>query len=502
MPSPVGFGWSQFRGPLVGSYWAAVAMVLCALAPFLVLTSAIPPLEGLIGHDVGLGSSGLEMSAGMADAAYCFGTVLAVQLTTRLPGRRLLLLYAAVFTLASIITAAASSPAMFFAGRTLQGLTTSLMLITAAPALVLGWPTPRLRSTASVMNLGIFGAVALGPVIGGAFAGLDSWRALFWIACGVGAGAVALVVLTFEDQPPMDPEVQFDPISLTLASSGCVSAFFGASGLVDHSLTDPIVLAPMLGGLLLLVGLVVHQASVADPLMPVRRLGHTIPIAAILLAMFAGAGSVALVGLLQLTIASHGLSSALFWPEFLGALVTAVGFGYLFFTRYIPILAFAGLVALALTAIVLVGAGVGSGSPAPIAVGTLGIGLGVGASVAPGLFVAGFSLPSMQLPRIFALVELLRGIAAFLTAPIVIHLALNAGGGLAHGVNLATGVTAALLLLGVIVVIGTVASGGVRLQQPDIEPWLEGEGTAIHSPMLGAALRRRRANLSASHLPD
>lgn len=50
------------------------------------------------------------MSAGMADAAYCFGTVLAIQLTTRLPGRRLLLLYAALFTLASLVTAAAASP--------------------------------------------------------------------------------------------------------------------------------------------------------------------------------------------------------------------------------------------------------------------------------------------------------------------------------------------------------------------------------------------------------
>jgi MFS family permease len=481
--------WSQLRGPLRGSYWAAVAMVLCALTPFLVLTSAIPPLEGLIGADVGLGRSGLEMSAGMADAAYCFGTVLAVQLTTRLPGRRLLLLYAVVFTLASIVTAAASTPATFFAGRIVQGLTTSLMLITAAPALVLGWPTPRLRSTAAVMNVGIFGAVALGPVIGGAFAGLASWRELFWIATGVGAVAVSLVLLTFKDQPPMDPEVNFDPISLGLASTGCVSAFFGASGLVDHGLTDPIVLIPMLGGLLLLAGLIVHQSSVDDPLMPVKRLAHTIPIGAILLAMFAGAGSVALVGLLQLTIAAQGLSSSLFWPEFFGALITAALFGYLFFSRYIPLLAFGGLLVLALTAVLLTGA---AGGPAAlIAVGTLGIGLGVGASVAPGLFVAGFSLPSMQLPRIFALVELLRGIAAFLTAPIIIHFALNSGGGFAHGVGAATWVTAGLLCFGAIVVVAIVASGGVRLQDPDIEPWLEGNGTALDSPALGAALRRR-----------
>lgn len=478
-----------WRGPLAGSYWPAVAMVLAALTPFLVLTSAIPPLDKLVAADVGLGNSGMEMSAGMADAAYCFGTILAVQLTARLPGRRLLVLYAAVFTVASVVTATAAGPGAFFAGRIVQGLTTSLMLITAAPALVLGFPTGRLRSTAMVMNMGIFGAVAIGPVIGGAFAGLDSWRALFWIATGVGALALAMSFLTFEDTPPMDREVEFDLESLALASVGCTAAFFGASNLVAHSFTAPIVLVPMAAGAACLLGLVAHQTYVSDPLMPVRQLGHTIPLAAIALAMSAGAGSVALVGLLQLTIEAHHLSTALFWPELGGAVITAFAFGYLLFTRYVPVLAFAGLLCLAGTAVVLTGAS--GGDTAVIAIGTAGIGVGVGAAVAPGLFVAGFALPSPQLPRIFALVELLRGVAAFFTAPLLIHLAVTSGPDLASGVESATWVTFGLLLAGVAIVVAIVLSGGLRLQAPEIDHWQEGEGPAIDSAPLGAALRRR-----------
>jgi len=479
----------DWRGPLAGGYWPAVAMVLAALTPFLVLTSSIPPLSGLIGPDVGLGDSGMEMSAGMADAAYCFGTILAVQLTARLPGRRLLVLYAAVFTVASVVTATASAPAPFFIGRLVQGMTTSLMLITAAPALVLGFPTPRLRSTAMVMNMGIFGAVAIGPVIGGAFAGLGDWRALFWIAAGIGALALVMSFLTFSDMPPMDREVEFDFESLGLASVGCTAAFFGASHLVTHSFTSPIVLIPMALGAACLVGLVAHQAYVEDPLMPVRQLGHTIPLAAIALAMAAGAGSVALVGLLQLTIEANHLSTALFWPELGGALVTAFAFGYLLFTRYVPVLAFVGLLCLTGTALLLTGAS--SGNTALIALGTGGIGLGVGAAVAPGLFVAGFALPSPQLPRIFALVELLRGVAAFFTAPLLIHLAVTSGPDLASGVESATWATFGLLFVGVAAVVAIVASGGLRLQAPDIDHWQEGEGPAIDSAPLGAALRRR-----------
>jgi MFS family permease len=476
-----------WRGPLADSYAAAVAMVVCALTPFLVLSAATEPLMHLIGPDVGLGGAGMEMSSGMADAAYCFGTILAVQLSARLPGRRLLVGYAAVFVVASVVTAGARTPALFFAGRILQGLTTSLMLITAAPALVLGWPVARMRVTAIVMNMGIFGAVALGPVIGGAFVGSADWRLLFWLSAGVGALALGLAILTFTDVEPQDPELRFDGASLALASIGCAAAFFGASGLVAHSFLAPIVLIPILVGAGCLAGLIVHQTFVSDPLMPIRQLGHTIPLAAIALALFAGGGSVSLVGLLQLAGEAHHFSTALFWPEFAGAVVTAFLFGRLFFTAYVPVLAFAGMLCLTATAALLSAAGSGA---AMVAIGAAGIGLGVGASVAPGLFVAGFALPSLQLPRIFALVELLRGVAAFLTAPLILHLAQTTGDDLEAGISAATAATLALLAVGVVVVAGIILSGGFRLQTPRIGAWQEGEGPAIDSSPLGAALRR------------
>ncbi len=484
----------DWRGPLAGNYWAAVSMVLCALTPFLVLSAAVSPLQTLIAHGVGLSNSGMEMSAGMADAAYCFGTILAVQLTSRLPGRRLLLAYAAVFTVATILTASATSPAVFFLGRILQGLTTSLMLITAAPALVLGFPVKRMRSTAMVMNMGIFGAVAVGPVIGGAFVGLGDWRLLFWIAAAVGAAALVIGLLTFADQPPSDLELEYDVESLGLASVGCTAAFFGASSLTDHAFMSVIVLGPLLLGVGCLIGLIVHQVYVSDPIMPIRQLGHTVPIAAIALAMFAGAGSIALVSLLQLIVSTHHLSSALFWPEFGGAVATAFLFGRLFFTRYTPLLAFAGLACLAGTGLLLTGAS--DGDTTLIAIGTAGLGLGVGASVAPGLFVAGFAMPALQLQRIFALVELLRGVAAFLTAPLLIHLAETTGSSLDDGIGHAIWASTGLLVLGMIVVCTIVAAGGLRLSVPRFAEWQAGEGTAIESTPLFARLRKRRVRFA------
>jgi hypothetical protein len=81
------------------------------------------------------------------------------------------------------------------------------------------------------------------------------------------------------------------------------------------------------------------------------------------------------------------------------------------------VLALCGLVVLTAAAALLTGLATGDG--ALVAVGSALIGFGVGASVSPALFIVGFSLRSAQIQRVFALVELLRGVTAFLVAPVL-----------------------------------------------------------------------------------
>jgi hypothetical protein len=117
------------------------------------------------------------------------------------------------------------------------------------------------------------------------------------------------------------------------------------------------------------------------------------------------------------------------------------------------------------------------------------IGIGVGASVAPALFVAGYSVRSSLIQRVFALVELLRAVAAFMTAPLIIHLAMTVDGGVKAGmwVCFALTVTGAGLA-------GTVfLLGGGKLQQPDLDLWQQGEKPAWDSPPLLALPRRMNA---------
>jgi hypothetical protein len=78
--------------------------------------------------------------------------VLAVQLAMRPRGRRLLVRYSLLLVAASVVAAAAPTPALFIAAHIVQGFCTS-----------------------PIMNPCVFGAVALGPVVGGIQAGGGDW---------------------------------------------------------------------------------------------------------------------------------------------------------------------------------------------------------------------------------------------------------------------------------------------------------------------------------------
>ncbi|MBV8991526.1 MAG: hypothetical protein JO372_23440, partial [Solirubrobacterales bacterium] len=124
------------------------------------------------------------------------------------------------------------------------------------------------------------------------------------------------------------------------------------------------------------------------------------------------------------------------------------------------------------------------------------VGLGVGASVSPALFIAGFSLRSAQIQRVFALVELLRGAAAFIAAPLLLHLAMTVAPNPTAGINTAVWVCFGIAAGGGLFAAYLFVLGRARLQRPDLERWQGGEDPAWESPPLAAGIRgrpRRRA---------
>ena len=188
---------------------------------------------------------------------------------------------------------------MFIAGRIIQGLCTSLLLIAAVPPLALGYPIGKLKTTAMIMNMCIFGAVAArpgdrrpaGPGRRLAAALLDHRRDR---RSRPGARRPHL-----RGRAARRPDLAASTRSaLGLAAVGCVAAFFGSSQLTSHAFLDPIAIVPLIGGLAVIVILIVYQATAKNPLLTIREmLTSTIPVAGIVLALLAAAASVSATAL-------------------------------------------------------------------------------------------------------------------------------------------------------------------------------------------------------------
>ncbi len=486
------------QGWLAGRYGAAAAMVIFALVPYLGLSAALQPLTPAIRDELHMSVQTMSLGLGLANAGYAVGTILAVQFAQLLPQRRMMVLYALLLVLGSVLAASATDSTMFIAGHVLQGLCTSLLLIAAVPPLALGFGLEKFRWTAIIMNVCIFGAVALGPVIGGIQASAGGWRPLFWIVAGISVTALVLSVLTFEDAPPADPEAPRDVRAIGLAATGCVAAFYGASELATHAFVGVKTLLPLIAGLGLIVMLVVYQYRSPRPLLTIRTmLTSTIPVAGIVVALSAAAASVSATVLTAAELAPHysplhlGL---LYLPELGGALISAVALGVVLKKREMQYLPLAGMMFLAAGIAVFALQRPPSEELALIGSGLTGIGLG--AAVAPALFVAGFSLAAASLQRVFAIVELFRAVAAFMIAPVFLHLAATVDGpagsdGLTEtGTELALWIGFGLAVTGALVAVALYVLGRARPQTPDLDRFLDGDGPAWYSPPLLARFRR------------
>lgn len=479
------------QGPLAGRYPAVATMVTLALIPYLALSAAVDPLVPIISEQLHLSAQAMSLGSGLGNAAYAVGTVLAVQFAQHLPQRRMLLAYAVVLVVGSVLAASALNGAMFICGHILQGLATSMLLIAAAPPLTIGFPRDKLRNTAVIMNMCVFGAVALGPFIGGVQAEAHAWRPLFWIVAMIALLALVMAALTFEDAPPADLDAPRDLRAIGLASVGCAAAFIGASQLTSHAFTDPAVIVPMLGGLALIVVLIVYQFRSAHPLLTVRTmLTSAIPVAGVGVALFAAAASVAATALTAevfMQTYSPVRVGLLYLPELAGAIVMAFVFGAVITRRSMHYLPLVGMGLLA-AGIVVFRFALPANQPLALLASAL-TGLALGATVAPALFVAGFSLQSNSLQRVFAIIELLRAVAAFMVAPIFAHFAATAAGGLTAGTADALWIGFGLSVGGAAFGVAIYALSGARPQRPDLDLFLDGESPAWYSPPLLARLR-------------
>ncbi|WP_245570372.1 MFS transporter [Microbacterium luticocti] len=171
------------------------------------------------------------------------------------------------FGIASVAIAAAPDPLFLVLARGVQGVAAAL-LVPSSLALI----TSTFRGPAQARAIGTWtgattAAMLVGPVLGGVFVDLVSWRVVFLInVLPIAATLWLLVVLRRRDV--RDPAARVDWIGAVLCTASLAGTVFALIEQERLGWSSPVIWASAAGGILCLVGFVVRQRFAAQPMMP------------------------------------------------------------------------------------------------------------------------------------------------------------------------------------------------------------------------------------------
>jgi MFS family permease len=412
------------RPRLAQSYPANVVLVVLTLFPGLINTSAISLLSPVIGNDLHVAPNAAAAIPLMSDAALAFGCVLAAELIRRVESRTLYFWLMAASLATSVASAVTPSFALLLAAHIVHGLAAGMLFVVILPPLLINFKSAKLGATASVMVPALFGATTLGPVIAGFVASPGLWRTIFAVETAVAVVALCLAPAVLEKRDPQGADQPVDWFALAASGIGSALIYLGAGALASHGLADPHASGPFAAGVFAYVVLIVVEARMRQPLVPVRELATSLAIVGTIATVVGSATFSALTQCFTLTLERvdglgvHATGLA-YWPEFLTAIASGYVFGRLVTTRWVIVCGAAGLVCIAVAAAL-------ARMLSPVDATTVAWlcmigGFGAGLSVSPGLFVVTLSSERAIVSRAIALLNLFRLTGGFVSAPGVEH---------------------------------------------------------------------------------
>jgi MFS family permease len=409
---------------LAKSYAANVALVVLTLFPGLINTSAIALAAAVIGPDMGVAPDVAASLPLLSDAALAFGCILAAELIRRAESRRLYFWLLGVSLATSLASAVAPSFAVLLAAHVLHGLAAGMLFVVVLPPLVIGFGSKKLAASASVLVPALFGAATLGPLVGGLVASPGLWRWIFAAEVVVAIVALVLARSVLAKRAPRGGEKRVDWFALLASGIGSLLIYFGVGSLAGHDWTYLPALGPTAVGIGVYVALLLGEAFMREPLIPVRKLATSLALVGTIATVVGSAAFSALTQAFSLTLLRIDAldprhAGFAFWPEFLTAIVSGYVFGRVVTTKWVVVTGAAGLACIALAA-------VGARAISPVDATSVGwlclcAGFGAGLSVSPGLFVVVLSFEGALAAPAIALLNLFRLTGGFISAPGVEH---------------------------------------------------------------------------------
>jgi EmrB/QacA subfamily drug resistance transporter len=184
--------------------------------------------------------------------------------------KRVYLVTLVAFTAASLFCGTAWSLQSEIVARVIQGLAGG-MVMPVGMTIVMRMSAPEERGRLmSVLGVPMMLAPALGPTVGGWLIQVFDWRWVFWV--NVPAGLLALALGFYVLDPGKLPWVdrRIDLLGLFLATPGVTLVIYGMTEASLNGWGSASGLAPILGGVALVVGFVAWELRQDHPLLDMR----------------------------------------------------------------------------------------------------------------------------------------------------------------------------------------------------------------------------------------
>lgn len=270
----------------------AVALPLVVLSiDFAGIAVALPE----IGRELGVSPA----SAGWVVNAFAIGAAGPLLVTGRLADRtgrrRVLLAGVVLFSMATLVCAAAPGFAVLVSGRVVQGVATSLFMPASLSVVSTAFSDRRAWAIGVWSAIGSTAAAAA-PVVGGLVVESLGWRWFFVVNLPLLAVALALTVRSVPESH--GDRAPIDWTGAALATAGVSAVMVGLQAAATRGWGDPSVLLAMFVGLGVLVLFVMQQRGASSPLIAKalrHALGYRPPLAVAFLANW-GFGALNILG--------------------------------------------------------------------------------------------------------------------------------------------------------------------------------------------------------------
>jgi EmrB/QacA subfamily drug resistance transporter len=230
-----------------------------------IVITALPQLR----RDLGFSATSLSWVQNAYTLAFGGLLLLGARAGDILGRRRTFVAGLALFTAASLAIGLAPSTGWLLTARVAQGVGAAILAPSTLALLTTSFPPGRERTRA----IGYYGAVAgvgasLGLVVGGILTDWISWRAGFFLNVPIG---IALILVARRFLPETEPRPgRLDLIGALTSTVGMTALVYGLVRSADAGWSDPLTVAALGLGVVLLALFVLDQWRAQQPIMPLR----------------------------------------------------------------------------------------------------------------------------------------------------------------------------------------------------------------------------------------